>query len=281
MNATALRAAMLIAAAATPMLASGSSHREAPFITGVPKVDGTDLYMFRSYESGREGYVTLLANYLPLQAAYGGPNYFALDEKALYEIHIDNNGDSREDLTFQFRFEDKYKEHNPERYAADVAKVLAAGKTPAGTHRPIMVAEILQVLALQPGEVAVDCTLGYGGHAREILPRLSPGGRLIGLDVDPLELPRTTARLRAAGWSEAVFTAVRSNFAGLPKVLAGLGLPGADALLLVTEWNEFRHPDFERMRSLMKEPVIFDGRNLYEPSRIRQKGFTYYAVGRP
>src|SRR5882757_11369592 len=87
------------------------------------------------------------------------------------------------------RFEEKYKELNPERYAADVAKVLAAGKTPAGSHRPIMVAEILEVLALQPGEIAVDCTLGYGGHAREILPQLAPGGRLIGLDVDPIEHP--------------------------------------------------------------------------------------------
>ena len=69
------------------------------------------------------------------------------------------------------RFEDKYKELDPARYAADVAKVLASGKTPAGTHRPIMVAEILEVLALQPGETAVDCTLGYGGHAREMLAR--------------------------------------------------------------------------------------------------------------
>ncbi|MFL6576670.1 MAG: DUF4331 domain-containing protein [Povalibacter sp.] len=109
MQRNALRAALLIAAAATPLLASASSHREAPFITSVPKVDGTDFYMFRSYESGREGYVTLIANYLPLQDSYGGPNYFALDSKALYEIHIDNDGDAREDITFQFRFEDAYK----------------------------------------------------------------------------------------------------------------------------------------------------------------------------
>ncbi len=129
------------------------------------------------------------------------------------------------------RFADKYKELNPGRYAADVTKVLAAGKTPAGSHRPILVAEILAVLDLHPGELAVDCTLGYGGHARELLARLSPGGRLIGLDVDPLELPKTTARLRTAGWGEHVFTAVRSNFAGLPGVLAKLGLDGVDAVL--------------------------------------------------
>lgn len=82
--------------------ALASSHREAPFITEIPKVDGSDFYLFRSYESGREGYVTFIANYLPLQNAYGGPNYFALDPDALYEIHIDNNGDAVEDLTFRF-----------------------------------------------------------------------------------------------------------------------------------------------------------------------------------
>jgi len=118
------------------------------------------------------------------------------------------------------RFEEKYKERDPLRYAETVAKVLASGKTPAGTHRPIMVAEILEVLAPQPGEVAVDCTLGYGGHARELLARLQPGGHLLGLDADPLELPKTEARLREAGFGPEVFTAVRSNFAGLPQALA-------------------------------------------------------------
>jgi 16S rRNA (cytosine1402-N4)-methyltransferase len=129
------------------------------------------------------------------------------------------------------RFEEKYKEHNPERYAETVAKVLAAGKTPAGMHRPIMAAEILEVLAPQPGELAVDGTLGYGGHAREILPRLQPGGRLLGLDADPIELPKTEARLRAAGFGPDSFTALRSNFAGLPQALAGAGVTGADMIL--------------------------------------------------
>jgi len=129
------------------------------------------------------------------------------------------------------RFADKYKELDPVRYAADVAKVLASGKTPAGSHRPILVAEILEVLAPKSGEVVVDCTLGFGGHSSELLPRIAPGGRLIGLDVDPIEHPKTTARLRAAGWNEESFVAVRSNFAGLPKVLAGLGLTGVDAVL--------------------------------------------------
>lgn len=100
----------LLAVAAAGFLAStaasASSHREAPAITERPKVDASDFYMFRSYEPFREGYVTLIANYLPLQDAYGGPNYFDLDSDALYEIHIDNDGDAIEDITFQFRFSD-------------------------------------------------------------------------------------------------------------------------------------------------------------------------------
>ena len=105
-------AALAVASVTGASLAS--SHREAPFITTSPKVDGTDFYMFRSYEGvaangsgGRSDYVTLIANYLPLQDAYGGPNYFSLDPNALYEIHIDNNGDAAEDITFQFRFNNK------------------------------------------------------------------------------------------------------------------------------------------------------------------------------
>ena len=82
---------------------NASSHREAPFITANPKVDATDFYAFRSYEANRAGYVTLIANYNPLQDPYGGPNYFSLASDALYEMHVDNTGDGEEDLTFQFR----------------------------------------------------------------------------------------------------------------------------------------------------------------------------------
>jgi len=89
---------------AVAVSAFAASHREAPGITQTPKVDATDFYMFRSYEAGREGYVTFIANYLPLQHPYGGPNYFTLDNDAIYEIHIDNDGDAIEDITFQFDF---------------------------------------------------------------------------------------------------------------------------------------------------------------------------------
>lgn len=129
------------------------------------------------------------------------------------------------------RFEDKYKEHAPERYAADVAKVLASGKTPAGMHRPIMVQEILAVLAPQPGDVAADCTLGYGGHAQELLRAVQPGGRLLGLDADPIELPKTEARLQALGFPPESFAAHRMNFAGLAQLLARESPGGADVVL--------------------------------------------------
>jgi hypothetical protein len=88
----------------TSLPALASSHREAPMISTMPALDGTDLYMFRSYETGRESYVTILANYYPLQGVYGGPNYFNLEDNAVYEIHIDNTADSVEDLTFSFDF---------------------------------------------------------------------------------------------------------------------------------------------------------------------------------
>jgi 16S rRNA (cytosine1402-N4)-methyltransferase len=129
------------------------------------------------------------------------------------------------------QFHEKYKELAPERYPDTVQKVVEAGKTPAGSHRPIMVAEVLECLRPQPGETAVDCTLGGGGHARAMLERLQPGGRLIGLDIDPLELPRTEASLRAAGFGPETFVAHPGNFAGLPGVLAAEGLPAADVIL--------------------------------------------------
>ncbi|MFP1133290.1 DUF4331 domain-containing protein [Asticcacaulis sp. W401b] len=87
---------------AQPVLAS--SHREAPGITKSPKVDSTDFYMFRSYEPGRAAYVTFIANYIPLQDPGGGPNYFTMDPDAVYEIHVDNTGDAKEDITYQFKF---------------------------------------------------------------------------------------------------------------------------------------------------------------------------------
>jgi hypothetical protein len=100
----------ILAAAMLPLYAVASSHREAPAIAGQPRVDGTDFYMFRSYEPGRSGYVTFIANYIPLQDAFGGPNYFNLDPKAVYEIQVDNDGDGVSDLRFEFSFTNTYKD---------------------------------------------------------------------------------------------------------------------------------------------------------------------------
>lgn len=128
-------------------------------------------------------------------------------------------------------FSEKYKELRPDRYPAEVGKVLASGKTPAGMHRPIMVQEIFETLAPCPGEFAVDATLGYGGHTAALLERVLPGGRVLALDVDPIELPKTEARLRAASLPAEALIVCRSNFAGLAGLLASRELPPADVVL--------------------------------------------------
>ncbi|MBN9690630.1 MAG: DUF4331 domain-containing protein [Verrucomicrobia bacterium] len=137
-----------------PLLASGfglsvfgSSHREAPAITSQPKLDCSDYYAFNSYEPARGDYVTLIANYLPLQDAYGGPNYFQLDPQALYEIHVDNTGDAVEDLTFQFRFQNA---------ARDIALVIGTGDNRRTNAIPLLAAG--QITAGNNGALNVDQT---------------------------------------------------------------------------------------------------------------------------
>lgn len=117
------------------------------------------------------------------------------------------------------RFEEKYKELHSDLYSCDLEKVIARGQTPAGTHRPICVNEILTVLKLKPGMIGVDATLGYGGHTQEMLKKIIPDGRLYGIDVDPIELPKTEARLRKLGFTEHNLVIHRMNFAGLPKLV--------------------------------------------------------------
>ncbi len=127
-------------------------------------------------------------------------------------------------------FEDKYKELDPATHADAIEKVMARGQTPAGMHRPICVREILQILDPQPGEVGLDATLGYGGHAREILALLAPGGRLFGTDVDPVEFARTEKRLRGLGFDASVLVLRRINFAGITSLLPEAG-GGFDLIL--------------------------------------------------
>lgn len=126
------------------------------------------------------------------------------------------------------KFSEKYKELNPELYPDILEKITASGKTPAGTHIPVLMQESLDALQLSPGMIGVDGTLGFGGHAREILSCLLPGGKLIGLDVDPIEQPKTIERLRHAGFDTNSFEAVLSNYAGIGKVLSQRGIPAVD-----------------------------------------------------
>ena len=128
-------------------------------------------------------------------------------------------------------FVDKYKEHQPAAYPEDIAKIIGNGKTPAGMHRPIMVREVLSALALVPGNTVVDCTLGYGGHACELLSAVQPGGRILGVDADPIELPKTEARLRALGTPIDSIVLRRMNFSGIAQFLAVEAPDGVDALM--------------------------------------------------
>ena len=128
------------------------------------------------------------------------------------------------------KFAEKYKELTPQNYATDIDKVIARGQTPAGMHRPICVDEILTILNPQPGDVALDATLGFGGHSSALLPRLWPGGKLFAVDVDAIELPRTEARLRAQGFGEDELVIRKMNFAGVAQLLADAG-GGFDCIL--------------------------------------------------
>jgi 16S rRNA (cytosine1402-N4)-methyltransferase len=129
------------------------------------------------------------------------------------------------------KFHEKYKELNPERYSQDIEKVKQRGATPVGTHRPICVDEILQILKPKSGETALDATLGYGGHSSLILPKLQPGGRLIALDQDPIERPRAEARLRASGIPEASLIVGAINFSQARNFLIQKGIHKVDMIL--------------------------------------------------
>lgn len=127
-------------------------------------------------------------------------------------------------------FGEKYKELNPAKYAADVQKVIERGQTPAGMHRSICVQEIIEALNPKPREIGLDATLGFGGHAEALLSCIVPDGRLFGIDVDTLELPRTETRLRQLGFNEKVLTIRKLNFAGILKLLPETG-SGFDFIL--------------------------------------------------
>ena len=128
------------------------------------------------------------------------------------------------------RFEEKYKELAPDKFVDDVKHIIAKGRTPAGMHLPICVEEVLALLDPRPGEVCLDATLGFGGHAQRLLPRLLPGGRLFAVDVDPVELPRAEARLRGLGFPQKALIVRKMNFAGILGLLPEAG-GGFDCVL--------------------------------------------------
>ncbi len=120
-------------------------------------------------------------------------------------------------------FNEKYKEHDPEKYADTIAKVIQKGSTPAGMHLSIMVQEILDFLEIKPGQTGLDATLGYGGHSTEMLKCLEGKGHLYGLDVDPIEIQKTRERLKARGFGPEILTILQKNFADIDEVAEEAG----------------------------------------------------------
>src|SRR5688572_11731882 len=139
------------------------------------------------------------------------------DEKPKHERRVRYKG------THPKSFKEKYKELKPEQYTEDVAKVIQQGRTPAGMHRSICVAEIMNILKIVPGETGLDATLGYGGHSAEILKHLVPPGRLYAIDVDPYELPLTRDRLAAMGFGPEILIIKKMNFSGIDQIAAEAG----------------------------------------------------------
>lgn len=129
------------------------------------------------------------------------------------------------------RFEEKYKELQPEKYSEQIEKLIEQGQTPAGSHRPICVEEILEILHPSPGETGLDATLGFGGHALELLKGIQPGGRLFATDVDPIEMPKTVERLNKQGFGPESLLPRPMNFAGVLKLLPETGGRGFDFIL--------------------------------------------------
>ena len=127
------------------------------------------------------------------------------------------------------RFEEKYKEHDPEKYADTIEKVISKGSTPAGMHISICVNEILDFLQIQPGQQGLDATLGYGGHTRRMLEKLQGKGHMYALDVDPIEIVNTEQRLAEAGYGEDILTIKQTNFRNIDQVAEEAG--GFDFIL--------------------------------------------------
>ena len=159
----------------------------------------------------------------------------------------------------------KYKEHDLAAYPEIEAHLRAKGSTPAGTHVPVLLEEVMTCLRPVPGDIVVDCTIGYGGHAREFLPRITPGGRLVGLDVDAAELERTGQRL---GRTEVPVSLHRSNFAGIAKVLSQEKLDGFDVIFADLGVSSMQIDNPERGMSYKHEGPL----DMRMDDRLKQTG---------
>jgi 16S rRNA (cytosine1402-N4)-methyltransferase len=122
--------------------------------------------------------------------------------------------------------------------------------TSPGEHRPVLLAEVLAALDPQPGQIIVDCTAGWAGHAAELLRRVGPAGRLVAFDLDPNNLPRARERLGALGFP---FTLHHGNFAGLQNVLAAEGHLNVDGLLADLGMSSMQVDDAERGFSYVRD----------------------------
>lgn len=123
--------------------------------------------------------------------------------------------------THPTKYEEKYKELHPERYRETVERVMQKGMTPAGMHIPIMVEEILEFLQIKPGQIGLDATLGYGGHTTKMLEQLQGKGHLYALDIDSIEIEKTTRRLRDKGFSDEILTTRLLNFGDIDQLTKG------------------------------------------------------------
>lgn len=121
------------------------------------------------------------------------------------------------------RFEEKYKELQPEKYPDTIERVIQKGSTPAGMHISICVKEILDFLQIKPGQRGLDATLGYGGHTREMLKCLEGEGHIYALDVDAIEMEKTRKRLAEAGFGSRILTIKQMNFADIDKLASETG----------------------------------------------------------
>ena len=162
-------------------------------------------------------------------------------------------------------FDEKYKELNPEMYPETIEKVISKGSTPAGMHISIMVDEILEFLDIQPGQIGLDCTLGYGGHTSKMLEKLEGQGHVYGLDIDPIEIEKTTQRIRNKGFDENIFTSLLTNFRNIDEVsekygkfdfvLADLGVSSMQGPLDLRLNPKMGKPASEILKELSKEEL--------------------------